>query len=224
MPPDNTLAITCAGQTIWLLPSRSLFWPARRTLVVADTHIGKEATFQAQGISLPNGQTQTDLARLSAVLEDTRAQRLIVAGDFLHAEDGLSPAIRSAVRRWSERHRSIEKIVIRGNHDRGIDLDELVPEAQLLDEPLTDAPFTFQHYPDKPSDQFVIAGHLHPGLRFELRGRDRLRLPCFWVREERLVLPAFSTFTGLADVDALVGRHALVADGQVLWAPATSPG
>ena len=43
-------AIQCAGETVWLLPERALWWPAQRMLMVADAHFGKAATFRARGV------------------------------------------------------------------------------------------------------------------------------------------------------------------------------
>jgi metallophosphoesterase superfamily enzyme len=39
-----------------------------------------------------------------------------------------------------------------------------------------------------------LAGHLHPVVRLRGPGRDSLRLPCFLLRREVLILPAFSRF------------------------------
>lgn len=44
---------------------------------------------------------------------------------------------------------------------------------------------------------FTISGHIHPGVSIKLPPNKHLRLPCFWVSAQQIILPAFSKFTGL---------------------------
>ena len=73
-----------AGERLVLLPERALFWPRTATLVAADFHWGKGATFRAAGIPIPVGATSDDLSRLDEALHRTAADRLIVLGDLFH--------------------------------------------------------------------------------------------------------------------------------------------
>jgi len=41
---------TVRGEELLLLPQRALWWPAQKTLLVADLHFGKAATLRAHGI------------------------------------------------------------------------------------------------------------------------------------------------------------------------------
>ena len=50
---------------IVLLPGRAAVLPASATLLVADLHLGKAATFRKAGIPVPEGSAQRDLARLA---------------------------------------------------------------------------------------------------------------------------------------------------------------
>ena len=45
---------------------------------------------------------------------------------------------------------------------------------------------------------YVLAGHLHPGVRLHGPGRQSVRLPCFAFGRNAALLPAFSEFTGTA--------------------------
>ena len=60
----SDVMLTIAGEDVQLLPERALYWPRACTLVVADVHWGKAATFRAAGIPIPSGTTTEDLARL----------------------------------------------------------------------------------------------------------------------------------------------------------------
>jgi metallophosphoesterase superfamily enzyme len=63
----------------------------------------------------------------------------------------------------------------------------------------------------------VLAGHVHPAVRVGGRGRDRLRLPCFWFGPRVGVLPAFGAFTGTHTITPAPGdRVFAVADDRVL--------
>ena len=46
-----------AGTRWVLLAGRALLWPERRTLLVADLHLGKGAVFRARGVPVPSGST-----------------------------------------------------------------------------------------------------------------------------------------------------------------------
>ncbi|MEZ4467584.1 MAG: hypothetical protein R3F43_24855 [bacterium] len=49
-PPPGSVALEVAGEVLWLLPERALYWPAAGVLAVADLHWGKAETFQQHGV------------------------------------------------------------------------------------------------------------------------------------------------------------------------------
>lgn len=175
---------------------RALYWPAARTLFVADVHLGKAATFRAGGVPIPRGTTAQDLERLTRLLATTRAGTLYVLGDLIHAAAGRVAALHEAVERWRALHPAVAVRLIRGNHDAhagdpppgwGI---EVVGRMQAL------PPFLACHEPCSPPTGYALCGHVHPGIR--LSGRvDAARLPCFVLGTRRALLPAFGGFTGL---------------------------
>ncbi|MBZ0171464.1 MAG: DEAD/DEAH box helicase, partial [Phycisphaerales bacterium] len=75
-------AIEFADEQLDLLPERAVWWPARRTLLVADLHLGKPASFRSAGAPVPEQVTGADLARLSSLIKTQHAQRVIVLGDL----------------------------------------------------------------------------------------------------------------------------------------------
>lgn len=56
-----------------------------------------------------------------------------------------------------------------------------------------------------PPEPYTLSGHLHPGITLSGKGRQRLRLPCFWFGAQTGILPAFGAFTGLADIQPRQG-------------------
>lgn len=194
----DRLVLELAGEMLDLRADHSLYWPARRTLLVADTHFGKAGVFRRRGINLPAGTTEADLARLGAAIQETGASRVIVLGDFCHAPPGGDEPWLTRFVAWRARYAATEIVVTRGNHDRSPEL----PAGFDLDwrrGSLCAGPFVLRHEPRADPRGPVLAGHLHPVVRLR-DGRERLRTPVFWRCDAGLVLPAFSSFTGGATV------------------------
>lgn len=191
-----SLTIELAGEEMLMMPDRTLYWPAARTLLVADAHVGKAATFRASGIFVPRGTTSATLARLEEALVRTRAARLVFLGDLLHAREGRSPETLRVVGEWRASHSDLDVVLVRGNHDRsaGDPPDSL--GIRCVDAPMLEEPFAFVHHPSVIDGLYTIAGHVHPAVRLSGPGRQYARLACFWVRETGAVLPAFGDFTG----------------------------
>ena len=118
MSSDSGARITIRGEELSLLPERAIFWNAQRTLFIADPHWGKAATFRAGGIPVPSGTTDESISRLDRLLERTAAQQIIFLGDLLHAREGRSAEMFSAVARWRESRPEVELQLVRGNHDK----------------------------------------------------------------------------------------------------------
>ena len=108
---------TLCGERVVLHSERALHWPAGDALFVADVHLGKAASFRAGGVPLPRGSTQADLARLASLLARTKAGRLVVLGDFLHARAGRVAALDVSFKGWRAAHPDVEVVLVRGNHD-----------------------------------------------------------------------------------------------------------
>ncbi len=198
-----------------LLPERALWWEARRTLIVADLHLGKEGFFQSKGLPVPEGTGLADLARLGALVGRLDAREVLILGDLVHGPGAWSPALVDALDQALPRGRTL----VPGNHDP---THAPVPDGlgfELLKEGTRVEGMTLRHVPtpgigsgherlgvgDAAAGGMVasgagaqgpeLAGHLHPV--YLLRGRgDALRLPCFVVGARQLILPAFGSFTG----------------------------
>ncbi|HWE43266.1 MAG TPA: ligase-associated DNA damage response endonuclease PdeM [Gemmatimonadaceae bacterium] len=204
---------TVRGEELLLLPERAIYWRRRRTLLVADPHFGKAASFRSAGVPVPAGTTEGTLARIDATLARTGATRLVFLGDFLHARQGRSVATLSALGAWRARHAELDVVLVRGNHDhRAGD-----PPAELrvccVDAPLIEAPLGLVHHPVEVPGVYALAGHLHPAAVMIGRGRQRARFPCFWFSGQWAVLPAFGEFTGLASVEPGPGDQVFVIAG-----------
>jgi uncharacterized protein len=187
---------------IVLVPGRAAVLPATATLLVADLHLGKAATFRSQGIPVPEGSASKDLARLAMLVAETRARRLLILGDLFHARSGCTAEVFAEFTATRRQFAGTEVLLVAGNHDRsigrlpaGIGIDSVL---RTHDEP----PFHFVHEPGTPlpepdrDDPFTVAGHIHPTLAVQAPSGDRIADRCFMAETGLLVLPAFGSFTG----------------------------
>ena len=191
--PRGAVPLALAGQSLHLLPQRAVWWPECATVFVADLHLGKAATLRRAGLPVPGGTTSADLRRLSDLLAATAATRLVVLGDLIHARGGRQRPTLDAVGRWRDTEPALEIELVRGNHDRGAGDPPADWRIRCHDEPRRDGPLVLRHHPEPDAAGPVLAGHLHPAVRLQ-GGGERLKLPCFLLRDGVLVLPAFSGF------------------------------
>lgn len=199
---NGDLEIEVKEEKLLLLPERAAFWQQQSTLLVADPHWGKAATFRVSGIPVPAGTTNDAIARLDSMLARTHAQRICFLGDLLHAREGRSQGMFDSLRAWRDQHRELDVMLVRGNHDKraGDPPGEL--RFDCVDAPFEASPFVLAHHPARSENGYVISGHVHPAVRLYGRGGMRERLACFWFGRDYGVLPAFGDFTGLGDVEA----------------------
>jgi len=191
----NAIATEVAGERVLLLPQKALYWPAAKTLMVADIHFGKAASFRALGVPVPRGTTSENLAALETLLTTHDTQRIVFLGDFLHAKAAQAPATLRAMLDWRTRHRELELLLVRGNHDWHAGDPSGLLRVTMTDEPFACGPFALCHHPDVSCEGYVIAGHVHPVFHLRTQ-RESLRLPCFLLGITRTILPAFGAFTG----------------------------
>lgn len=205
------------GQHLVPRADRTLLWADARTLIVADPHFGKADTFRAAGVPVPGGADEP-LDRLAAAVEETKAERLVVLGDFWHARPGRTDAVCDRLAAWRAERPSLAVELVRGNHDSA---GPPPPGWGAWHTELIDPPFVFAHFPKPSPAGYTLAGHLHPGVLLFGRGKQRLKLPAFRFGQRVGVLPAFGPFTGLAaEVPRSGERVFAVADGRVVEVPA----
>lgn len=216
-PPGKPLPVDYAGETVWLLPERALWWPAGRVLFVADLHLGKAATYRALGQPVPAGTTRENLARLSRLLMHYQPLQLVFLGDFLHAAQARTPSVLNGLTAWREQFVALDCVLVRGNHDSHAGDPPPSLGIHVVNEPYLVGPFAACHHPQLHATQPVLAGHLHPVLNLRGPGRDHLRLPCFCVEAGLAILPAFGEFTGGWSVAPQAGRQLYPVGGQAVW-------
>ncbi len=209
------------GVRLELRADRSLHWPQAGTVFIADVHLGKAASFRRLGVPVPAGSSRETLQRLSTLVRDTAADRVVVLGDLLHARQARSAALDADWADFRSRHPGLAVVLVRGNHDRSSGDPPPAWEVEVVDEGRRLGPLVLCHAPPAVgvSDAHALAGHVHPGIVISGRGGDRLRLPCFHLGPQATVLPAFGSFTGLHVVQPQRGDRvvAVTPDGLLEW-------
>jgi len=193
--------IHLAGERLLLDPAGVLFWPATRTLVVADLHLEKGSAFAARGRALPPYDTRETLERLGLALRRYRPARLIALGDSFHDRDGASRLCPHDALLLARLLAGIDVVWVLGNHDP-------VPPAGLpgaAAEIVSEGGLTFRHQAE-PGAMAELSGHFHPKATMPTRCGAVTR-PCFVADGRRIVLPAFGAYTGGLDAfDPAVAR------------------
>lgn len=213
-----TCRVEFGGAELHLLPGKAAWWPAERTLLVADAHIGKAVSYRRLGVPVPEATTAGTLDALDALLAGYAARRIVFLGDLLHSRHAHDAQTLAAFARWREAREELELVLVRGNHDDRAGDPPPAWGVQCVDEPyaLPSAPgLSLCHHPEPRPGVQVLAGHHHPCVTIG-RGFERLRLPCFHFGAWVAVLPAFGVFTGMHPIDAEPGdRVFVVADNAV---------
>lgn len=195
------------------LRSRAAFLPVSSTLVVADTHVGRD---EASAVSFPLGE-RADLAeRLDALVDHFDPREVVLAGDVVHTFDSVSARSREGLDELAAvvADHEAEFVLVTGNHDTALAgaWDGPLHDEYVLESPDSDVGGTQtvvchgHEAPESSADRYVI-GHVHPAI--EIEGD---RHPCFlhapdaYRGADVLVLPTFNRLArGVAVNDADAG-------------------
>lgn len=207
-----TKNINIQNETFTLTNQRALFWEKEKALIFSDLHVGKTAHFRKNGIALANQIMKNDLERLSILIEYFQPEKFIIVGDLLHAGDNSDV---DHFCKWKDQYPHIKFCLIEGNHDR---ISKTLDKKLCLDSRsnfLEIDKISFVHDFDKNRNEFQITGHIHPGFVINSMVK-KIKLPCFVITEDQLLLPAFSEFTGL-DTKNLPkkGRSYVFTDSEI---------
>ena len=172
------------------------------TLVLADLHIGQSS----RAVELPVGAGEDMTERLGALLDQFGPSKVVIAGDLLHAFEGVPRGVTRTVEMITRtvREAGAELIVLRGNHDTLLEAVWDGPTANS--HRIGETVITHGHVtPDTAADRYVI-GHDHPTIVIE---GDRR--PCYLAGDgvyrgaDVLVVPAFNRLVAGVPVNELTG-------------------
>lgn len=185
------------------LADRAAFLSTADALVLADLHVGRDAT---SNVSLPLGERRDLLTRLEALLERFDPETVVFAGDVLHAFSRLPEATPDTVAALEAAvdDAGADPVVLRGNHDAR--LDEVADAAE--ERRLSDGTVVLHGHeaPETDAPRYVV-GHDHPAIVIEGRKRPcALFGPDAYRGADVLMLPAFTRLAGGTAVNGLRAR------------------
>lgn len=172
------------------LPDRALWLPEKRILVVSDLHLGKSLRVARMGGAfLPPYENTETLLRLDHLIGKLKPATVVCLGDSFD-DMGAAHDISQDIVDWINRMQAGRVwIWITGNHDPAP-----LPLGGTQCHSWFDGEVSFQHIAD-PSARLEISGHFHPKTTVHAKGRSLSR-PCFLLDKDRVIMPAFGTFTG----------------------------
>lgn len=177
-----------------LTNQRAIIWKEKEMLILSDLHLGKAAHFRKNGIALPSEVAMHDLKRLEQLITHFNAKTVVVVGDLIHASSNSEVAI---FKKLTSDLNDTQFILVKGNHDRISEKELQKLGIHQVIRTLRVDQISFSHQPEENSKGFEITGHIHPGVRVRMLSKQYLRLPCFKISRHLIILPAFSSFTGL---------------------------
>ncbi len=202
----SNIEYTVQQQKLVLLAEKAIWWTEEKMLLVADIHLGKVGHFRQAGIPIPTQIPHQDLHVLSRLVQQWQAHSLTILGDLFHSKLNNEWLI---FEEWCKKHKDLAINLIKGNHD-------IIPTSlfesqhiQVFPTSWVKSPFIFSHVPlakhELEEGLYNLCGHLHPAITLNGRGKQSLRLPCFYFGQNQGYLPAFGQFTGMANITAKQG-------------------
>ena len=171
-----------------MLPSRALFLPETKELLICDIHLGKAEYFQQNGIPLTNNSDKNNFARIKKIVKKYSPEKLIILGDLFHSKYSIDKTLQKKVEDLPELLKTNVELV-QGNHDVGCNIKNI----KIFDIRKTKN-ITFSHEPVNLENNKTlnICGHYHPKIYIKNNG-DKLSFRCFAMDMSKNVLyiPAF---------------------------------
>ncbi|AHJ69374.1 ligase-associated DNA damage response endonuclease PdeM [Granulibacter bethesdensis] len=204
-------SISAGGETLLLDPSGAVWWPAERILMVADLHLEKGSAAAIRGSLLPPWDSAATLDALENLILHYRPAQVIALGDSFHDRYGLERMQPQDAARLHLISQSTTFRWVLGNHDpvasKGLS-GTFHTEHGLKQ-------FIFRHEAAPvPDGTLEFCGHHHPKASVPVRGTWLTR-PCFVFSAERLMLPAFGTYTGGLDISSPVIAKLFPQGGRI---------
>ena len=195
------------------LPSRALFLPETRELLICDIHLGKAEYFQKNGIPLTNNSDKNNFARIKKIVKKYSPEKLIILGDLFHSKYSIDKTLQKKVEDLPELLKTNVELIL-GNHDVGCDIKNI----KIFDI-RKNKNIIFSHEPVnlKNNKTLNICGHYHPKIYLKSNG-DKLSFSCFAMDKNKntLFLPAFGDLTGGYPCKKSFKKWAIVSEEEII--------
>ena len=196
-----------------MLPSRALFLPETKELLICDIHLGKAEYFQKNGIPLTNNSDENNFSRIKKIVNKYSPKKLIILGDLFHSKFSIDKTLQKKVEYLPKQLKTNIELIL-GNHDVGCDIKSLkifnIRKTKNI---------IFSHEPVNLENNKTlnICGHYHPKLYLKNKG-DKLSFRCFAmdIYKNVLYLPAFGDLTGGYPCKKSFVKWAIVSEEEII--------
>ena len=196
-----------------MLPSRALFLPETKELLICDIHLGKAEYFQQNGIPLTNNSDENNFSKIKKIVKNYSPKKLIILGDLFHSKFSIDKTLQKKVEDLPILLKTNVELVL-GNHDEGCNIKNI----KILNNIKTKN-IVFSHEPVNLADNKTlnICGHYHPKLYLK-NGSDKLSFRCFAMDniKNTLFLPAFGDLTGGYPCKKSFKKWAIISEKEIL--------
>jgi DNA ligase-associated metallophosphoesterase len=180
------------GHRFLLHPLKAAYWKEKNALLIADLHLGKVTHFRKAGIAVPEMKKHEDLDKLHVVMHDFKPDQVFFLGDLFHSDQNEELQL---LEDFIDHYDHTSFRLITGNHDLPGFLRRIEKKVSVYDKEVIE-PFCLLHQPETTNEYYQICGHIHPAVKMRSKSKQYLKLPCFHITRERMILPAFGSFTG----------------------------
>jgi len=192
---------------------KSLYFPERKMLVLADLHIGYEEYLTERGVFLPRMQFKEMMKELEEIFNkvgDKKIDKLVVVGDLKHEFGTISSQEWRETKEVLDFFKSKAKkvILIKGNHDNILEPIASRKELKIKEFYIKDE-ICFLHGNKMFNEclgkkiKMLVIGHRHPAVMLADKYK-REKYKCFlvgkWKNKEVIILPSFFPFIEGSDI------------------------
>ena len=205
------MTLKIVQQTFELLPQGAVYWQEQKALLLADVHLGKVSHFRKNGYAIPAQIQFSFYQKMEQLLTAHNVEKIFFLGDLFHSDRNAEWDRFVA---WNQ-SLSQQTILVKGNHDilptRVLEQSGLFVVTEWMEKNIL-----LTHHPTDRSGLFNFSGHIHPGVRLQGAGRQRLKVPCFFHQPNQMILPAFGDFTGLHLLQPKAGDRVYALTGEAV--------
>jgi len=183
--------IKIRNQDFVLHPFGAIYWPEQEVLLIADVHLGKVSHFRKYGSAVPVKAISQNFLKLDHLRKEFDPEHIVFLGDLFHS------SLNMEWNMFEEWVKGIDNQVhlIAGNHDIISPIKYEDIGIKIFSDIKLEG-FYLTHHPEILQDHLNICGHIHPGYKMRGPGKQLLKLSCFYINENQMILPAFGEFTG----------------------------
>ncbi len=177
------------------------------TLIISDIHIGYEEELNKKGIMIPRLSFSDISNKIKKILNKVKIKKIVITGDLKHEFGKISD------QEWRDTLKFVdilmennELILIKGNHDKTLDIIAKKRKVTLVDKYIIDDVLLLHgdEIIDIPTKiKTIVIGHEHPAIALK-EDRRVEKFKCFlrgkYKNKNLIVLPSFNPVTIGTDI------------------------